>query len=108
MSFSKDVKEELSRQITTARHCQIAEIAAIISLCGDIVINDKNEHFIKVHTENLTVARKYFILIKDSFQISADISVRKNKSLNKNNIYTVWIKDAETSMKILQATKLID
>lgn len=31
MSFSSDVKEELSKQLSTARHCQIAEIAAIIS-----------------------------------------------------------------------------
>lgn len=108
MSFSKNVKEELSRQISTARHCQIAEIAAIISLCGDIIINEHNEHFIKIHTENLTVARKYFILIRKSFHVSAEISVRRNNNLKKSNIYTVWIKDAEVSMKILQATKLID
>ena len=36
MSFSSEVKEELSRQISTARHCQIAEIAAIISMCGGV------------------------------------------------------------------------
>ncbi len=108
MSFSKNVKEELSRQISPARHCQIAEIAAIISLCGDIIINDRNEHFIKIHTENLTVARKYFILIRKSFHVAAEISVRRNNNFKKSNVYTVWIKDAEISMKILQATKLID
>ena len=36
MSFSSEVKEELSKHISTARHCQIAEIAAIISICGRI------------------------------------------------------------------------
>lgn len=108
MSFSKNVKEELSRRISTARHCQIAEIAAIISLCGDIIINERNEHFIKIHTENLTVARKYFILIRNAFNISAEISVRRNNNLKKSNIYNVWIRDAQTAMKILKATKLID
>lgn len=108
MSFSKTVKEELSRQICTARHCQIAETAAIISLCGDIIINDRNDYFIKIHTENLTVARKYFILIRNSFHFSAEISVRRNNNLKKSKVYTVWIKDAQISMKILQATKLID
>ena len=34
MSFSGMVKEELSRQISTARHCRIAEIAALLSACG--------------------------------------------------------------------------
>lgn len=108
MSFSKNVKEELSRQISGARHCQIAEIAAIISLCGDIIINERNQYFIKIHTENLTVARKYFILIRKSFAISAEISVRRNQSLKKNNVYTVWIREAEASMKVLKAAKLID
>ena len=30
MSFSSDVKEELSRQFPSARHCQIAEILDIM------------------------------------------------------------------------------
>ena len=40
MSFSSEVKDELSRQIVEARHCQIAEVAAIISLCGRILTNN--------------------------------------------------------------------
>lgn len=108
MSFSKEVKEELSKQISTARHCQIAEISAIISFCGNIIINEKNEYFIKIHTENLTVARKYFILIKKTFQVSAEISIRKSLNLKKSKIYTVLIKDPKSALLILEATKLID
>ena len=37
MSFSARVKEELSHQLSKARHCQIAELAAILSLCGKII-----------------------------------------------------------------------
>ena len=34
MSFSQEVKEELSRHIPGARHCQLAELAALVSfLC---------------------------------------------------------------------------
>ena len=44
MSFSSTVKEELSRQLTTARHCQIAEMAAILSLCGRVKIS-ASDHF---------------------------------------------------------------
>ena len=36
MSFSGMVKEELSKRTGASRHCQIAEIAAILSLCGGI------------------------------------------------------------------------
>ena len=64
MSFSSEVKEELSRQISPARHCQIAEIAAIISMCGRVSITAGDQYALKIHTENLYVARKYFTLLK--------------------------------------------
>ena len=34
MSFSSEVKEELAKKISPARHCQMAELAAIMSFCG--------------------------------------------------------------------------
>ncbi|MFR5602477.1 MAG: DNA-binding protein WhiA, partial [Lachnospiraceae bacterium] len=67
MSFSSKVKEELSRQISGGRHCQIAEIAAIISFCGRIQISEQDKYCIKIHTENVAVARKYFTLLKKTF-----------------------------------------
>lgn len=36
MSFSGQVKEELSRHINKGRHCQIAEIAAVLSFVGKL------------------------------------------------------------------------
>ena len=108
MSFSKSVKEELAKQIGTARHCQIAEIAAIISLCGSISINENNQYFVKINTENLTVARKYFILIKETFNASPEILLRRNLNLKKAKVYTVVVRDPEVSLKILEAAKLLD
>ena len=40
MSFSGDVKQEISRQISEARHCMIAEIAALIQMAGKIKTDD--------------------------------------------------------------------
>ena len=34
MSFSSEVKNELAKRMSPARHCQIAELAAIMNLCG--------------------------------------------------------------------------
>ena len=59
MSFSAKVKEELSTHMSSARHCQIAELAAIISICGRISISSSDRYRVTVHTENITVARKY-------------------------------------------------
>lgn len=108
VSFSKEVKDELSRQLSTARHCQIAEIAAIISLCGRVSINEKDEYHIKIHTENLTVARKYYTLMKKTFQVNPEIVIKQSNYLKKNKVYAIIIKDPKISMNILKAAKLID
>lgn len=108
MSFSSKLKEELSRQISPARHCQIAEMAAIISLCGKIIISEDDRYTIKIHTENVAVARKYFTLLKKTFNISTDVSIRRNAYLNKNRTYTVTIREHEDALRVLHAVKLLD
>lgn len=107
MSFSGEVKDELSRQISAARHCQIAEIAAIISMCGRIVISADDKYCIKVHTENVAVGRKYFTLIKKTFNINTEISIRRNVYLKKSRTYSIAVKSHEDSIRILNACKLL-
>ena len=36
MSFSGKVKEELAGQLSLARHCQVAELAALLRGCGRV------------------------------------------------------------------------
>ncbi len=107
MSFSGDIKEELSRQWSTVRHCQIAELAALVSICGSIVIDSRNRYAIKIHTENITVARKVFTLIRKTFNIEADISIRRN-IIRQSVSYFVIIKSHTDALRILQATKLTE
>lgn len=108
MSFSSQVKEELSRQMSSARHCQIAEIAAILSLCGRIHIDENENYSIRIHTENVAVARKYFTLLKKAFNIRTDISIRRNAFLKKNRTYSVMIRNHEDVVRVLKAAKLVD
>ncbi|HIQ91834.1 MAG TPA: DNA-binding protein WhiA [Candidatus Copromonas avistercoris] len=107
MSFSSQIKDELSHQMSQARHCQIAETAAILSLCGRIQISGDDRYSIKIHTENVTVARKYFTLLKKTFNIVTEISVRRNVHLSKNRIYSVCIRQNEDALRVLRATKLL-
>lgn len=108
MSFSSNVKEELSHQMSEARHCQIAEIAAIISLCGRVQISERNRYCIKIHTENLSVARKYFTLLQKTFNIKKDVSIRQGMGNHKNRTYTVAVRGHEDALRVLQSVKLID
>ena len=108
MSFSSDVKDELSRQISASRHCNIAEIAAIITLCGKVCISEKNRYSVKIHTENISVARKCFTILKKTFKIDTEISIRRNAYLKKSRTYTIIVKGHEESILLLSAIKLLD
>jgi len=108
MSFSSDVKEELSKQISSARHCQIAELTAIISLCGNILISEDDTYTLKIQTENEAVARKFFTLLKKGFNIDTDVSIREYTHLKRGTAYTVWVREHEATIKILTVTKLIN
>lgn len=107
MSFSGEIKDEVSKITGRSRHCQIAELASIISMCGAVVIDSRGQYALKIHTENLPVARKYFTLLLKTFNIRADISVRINK--RKGSIsYFVVLRDHEKAREILQMTNFLD
>lgn len=66
MSFSGTVKEELAAYISPARHCQLAELAALIHFGGHLTGDGLH---LKLDMENETVARKYFTLLQKTFNI---------------------------------------
>lgn len=107
MSFSSNVKSELSHHFGNARHCNIAETAAIINMCGHI--SSQNGNFcVKIQTENVAVARKYFTLIKKTFNIDSGVTVRKNSQLKKNRVYTLLIRSNDDKVeKVLRATGVL-
>ena len=107
MSFSGNVKEELSHHLGSARHCRIAETAAIISSCGGVMIDSRGRYSLKIHTENLSVARKCFTLLTKTFNIRTDIAIRTNRMKGSVSYYIV-VKEHDAALRILQATKLID
>lgn len=107
LTFSGEVKEELSKHQTGAKHCLIAEIAAITTMCGKVTIDSREHYAVKVRTENVSVARKYFTLLKKTFNIGTETFVSRNKSTG-NVTYTVIVKRHEDAMRVLQASKLID
>ena len=107
MSFSGNIKEELSRQMPSARHCRIAEIAAIISMCGGVSVSQCDRFSLKIQTENLSVARKYFTLLRKTFNIEVGISIRQSKGSKKTRMYVVCVKNHDDTVRILQASRLL-
>lgn len=66
MSFSSEVKEELARQHSKARHCQVAELAAMIMQEGRISVNP---YALSFDSENPILNEKYALLLKRAFDI---------------------------------------
>lgn len=66
MSFSSDVKEELARQYSKAKHCQVAELSAMIMQEGRISMNPPTLSF---DSENPILIEKYAMLLKRAFDI---------------------------------------
>lgn len=86
MSFSSDVKEELEKRISTARHCQIAELAAIMHYCGQYGRDAQGCYTIGFQTENEAVIRKCFTLLKKAYNIEGDaaLSAQEMQSILQN------------------------
>lgn len=109
VSFSSEVKEELSRQDTSARHCRLAELAAIIGMCGDVCISAMERLPAPNPYGKEAVARKCFTFIAKTFSINSDVSVHLHKRNGKGSqIYTLLIRDHAEVLRVLQALKLVD
>ncbi len=107
MSFSGQVKEELSRHCSTARHCQIAELAAILMMNGHIRRDSDGKIFLAFQSENEVVVRKCFTLLKKTFNIETEIRVRQHTGLNKGNVYLICLDDSDEAKKVLQGIKAV-
>ncbi len=104
MSYASEVKEELSRQMPHARHCQIAELTAIITMCGGVSISATDRIKLKLQTENVYVVRKAASLLRQVFHISCEVSVRRGRH---QTVYTAAVLSHEDAVKVLQAAHLL-
>lgn len=84
MSFTAIVKNEVSK-LEVNNTEKISELAAIMHYSNDL----------KVTTENASVARRIFKVIKDIYGVNAIITVRKGYNYHKNYIYILDIKQKQ-------------
>ena len=71
MTFSSEVKEELAKQFGRSRHCQIAELAALVAFEGkrQRLIGDAGD---VLDSENPLLQEKYGLLLTQLFQINIE------------------------------------
>mgnify|MGYP002542741590 FL=1 len=98
MSFSGQIKEELAQVISSPRHCQLAELAALVQFCGHI----EEDGSLLVQSENPLVIRKCFTLLKKTFKIEVAA-----KSQMQTQNYRLFV-TGEDAFRVLEALKICD
>ena len=106
MSFSGMVKEELSKQIGMARHCRIAELAAIFCSCGHMESVQEGQKILRIHTENEAVARKCFTFLQKTFNIETAITIHESGHPKRGNVYLIEIRERERIEEAVCGTKV--
>ena len=84
MSFSSEVKEELSRHLGKSRHCQTAELAALIAFDGKVQVSESGCDLF-LDSENELLNTKYELLLKKLFDFSEEKREKSNKSEAKRS-----------------------
>jgi hypothetical protein len=102
MSYAGKVKEELFEQTGKAKHCQLAEVAGLFAVCGQVVLRENGAYLVKITTENLTVAKKYYILVKKALHIKLEITLRGRHQ------YILYLLEEQDAWNFIQSICLLD
>ena len=98
MSFSTKVKEEIAKHSSHSRHCQIAELLALLLATGEVIFDDGQVRLI-MRPENPLIGDKICRLIDQLFEEKIEY-VRHSKYIE--------IQDDSMVEKVLQMVKLSD
>ena len=90
MSFTAEVKDELSRIETTRGCCSKAELAALVRIEGTLNISGPNRYRLEVATETAPVARTVIKLLHGVYGLKTELTVRRSV-LHKTNNYLITV-----------------
>ncbi|MFV0516271.1 MAG: DNA-binding protein WhiA [Aminipila sp.] len=107
MSFSIDTKNELARLEQEKKCCMLAEIAGFIRMCGSIRLAGGGKFNIIITTENPAVARHFKKMIKEYFDVDANLEIGQGTTLKKARVYLLNIGPEERSEQILRETGIL-
>ena len=86
MSFTSTVKNEISK-LDIIEVEKVSELSAIIKNIGTI------NNTIKIVSENASVSRRIFSLVKDLYHVPVKVTVRKGYNFSKSLIYMLEINE---------------
>lgn len=78
MSFTSEVKEELTRVEPACSHCDRAQLAAVMRIEGTLFYSGKDRYRVEVATDAPSVARLVIRLIHELYGLKTELTVRRS------------------------------
>ena len=99
MSFTSDVKKELTSNLATT-----GALLALVRMNGSVGIF--NGLTLSITTENAGTAKYIYQMLRELYDVHAEIRVHQKTTLSKNRVYTVFI--TEGASELLDELSLAD
>ncbi len=103
MSFTAEVKEELSRVEPVCSHCISATLAALIRIEGTLLLSGMGRYRLEIATDTPVVARFVIKALHDIFGLKTDLTMRRSV-LHKTPNWLIEVqnqKGLNTALRIL-------
>ncbi|MDH4140021.1 MAG: DNA-binding protein WhiA [Coriobacteriia bacterium] len=107
MSFTAEVKEELSRVEPRRQCCLKAELAALVRVEGTLHITAKERFRLEIATETAPVARKTIKLLHGLYDLKTELTVRRSV-LHKTNNYLITVPSQPKLPQALNELGILD
>ncbi|MDR3051496.1 MAG: DNA-binding protein WhiA [Oscillospiraceae bacterium] len=102
MSFSSDVKDEITRLETGAPCCMLAELVAVMGASGTVSLLGGGRMGVYVETEHAPTARRLLLLLRAAFGVQPALRATRRVQLGGRNSYRLSLAGDE-AMRVLTA-----
>lgn len=102
MSFTAQVKDELSRVDGSCPNCAYAELSAIMRVCGTLSFHGSGSWSLRVATETGAVARTMIRLSHNLFDLETPLTVRRSNLHRAHNFLIEIRNQAELEDALIQ------
>ncbi len=107
MSFTAEVRDELSRCAPECPYCDLATLAAVARVCGTLSIAGPGRYRLQIATETGAVARTMIELTHKILKLKTDLTVRRSV-LHKVRNYLIVLPDQPDLEKALVLLGILD
>lgn len=107
MTFSSEVKEQLTRVNTSKNCCNRVEFVSFLRMSGNITFGFGGKLGVTATTANIAIAKRYFRFAREIFRMDAEMLVHKADNLKKNTLYTLRLPPQEKVNEIIDLLRQI-